>query len=154
MRVEIKRLEADDLEVMAGQMRPMDRYEFDVMSSGENHLQCLKHMLRRSRRARAAYVDDRLVAVYGVLSPTLMSEGGNPWLAATDMIERADVRREFIRHTRSELVWLADGFSSLWNIVSEKNAITIRWLKWVGFSFDGTDYDIRGHRFLKFQMGE
>jgi len=154
MRVEIKPLDANDLLAMADQMRPMDRYEFEVMSSGQDRLACLDHMLRRSRRARAAYVDDRLVAVYGVLSPTLMSDGGNPWLAATDMIERADVRREFIRHTRSELVWLADGFSLLWNIVSEKNAIAIRWLKWIGFSFDGTDYDIRGHRFLKFHMGE
>jgi len=154
MRVEIKPLDGGDIEAMADKVRPMDRYEFDVMSSGESCLGCLEHMLRRSRRARAAYVDDQLVAVYGVLSPTLMSDGGNPWLAATDMIERADVRREFIRHTRSELVWLAGGFSSLWNIVSDKNLIAIRWLKWVGFSFDGTDYDIRGHRFLKFHMGE
>lgn len=153
MRVEIRPLSDIDLELMADQMRPMDRYEFDVMSSGEGCLECLQHMLRRSHRARAAYVDDNLVAVYGVLTPTLMSDVGHPWLAATDMIERPDVRREFIRCTRSELLWLSDGFSSLWNIISDKNVIAIRWLKWVGFHFDGTEYDIRGHRFLKFNMG-
>jgi hypothetical protein len=154
MSVLIRDLEKDDLTLMAEMIRPMDRFEFGLMSNGQSVEECLQHMLRRSRRCRAAYFDGKLIAVYGVLSPTMMSIGGNPWMAATDMIDRSDVRRLFIQRTRSELAWLSEGFSLLWNIVSVENSIAIRWLKWVGFTFDGTEYDIRGHRFLKFQMEE
>tara|TARA_R110000850_G_scaffold106309_2_gene217612 strand:+ start:75 stop:539 length:465 start_codon:yes stop_codon:yes gene_type:complete len=154
MSVLIRDLQKEDLVLMAEMMRPMDRFEFDLMSNGQSVEECLQHMLRRSRRARAGYFDGKLVAVYGVLSPTMMSTGGNPWMAATDMIDRSDVRRLFLQKTRSELAWLSEGFSLLWNIVSVENSIAIRWLKWVGFTFDGTEYDIRGHSFLKFQMEE
>lgn len=154
MDVQISQLCDADLALMAGKMRPMDLFEFDVMTGGVPPIDTLRHLLARSRRARAAYIDGELVAVYGVLSQTLLDKSGNPWLAATDMIDRPAVRRAFIASTRSEAAYLARGFSHLWNMVSEDNLVAIRWLKWVGFVFDGTSYDIRGHRFLKFHVGE
>lgn len=154
MQVDIRNLCRDDIEVMAREMRAIDRLEFDIMSGGRDLLACLDHLFDRSRRARAAYVDGRLVAVYGVLSRTALSDEGNPWLAGTDLLLRRDVRREFARQTRDQVIWACDGYSRLWNIVSSENTLAIRWLKWIGFVFDGTAYDIRGHRFLKFQIGE
>jgi hypothetical protein len=154
MSVVIRELQKEDLVLMAEMIRPMDRFEFNLMSNGQSVEECLQNMLRRSRRARAAYFDGNLVAVYGVLSSTMLSNNGNPWMAATNMIDRSDVRRLFIERTRFELAWLSEGFSLIWNIVSVENSIAIRWLKWVGFIFDGTEYNISGHRFLKFQMEE
>lgn len=153
MNIQISDLTDEDMALMAENIRDMDRFEFDIMSGGKPVIEILQHLMRRSVRARAAYVDDRLVAVYGVINQTVLSGVGNPWLAATDMIERPDVRRAFIRHTRSELAWLAEGLSTFWNMVYAENKLAIRWLKWTGFIFDGTEFDVRGHRFLKFEMG-
>lgn len=143
-----------DLDLMETRIRDMDRFEFDVMSGGKTVRACLDHLKANSRRSRAAYLDGQIVAVYGVLAKTALTPVGNPWLAATDMIDRSDVRREFVRHTMDQMRWAADGFTSLWNLVSSKNTISIRWLKWIGFDFDGPSYDIHGHRFLEFRMGE
>ena len=154
MNIEICDLTDDAVEDMASKMRHMDLFEFDVMTGGKPVIDSLQLLKKRSSRSRAAYVDGRLVAVYGVVNQTVLSGTGSPWLAATDMIERPDVRRAFVRHTRKELAWLAEGFSTFWNLVSAENKLAIRWLKWTGFIFDGTGFDIRGHRFLKFHMGD
>lgn len=152
MQVEFVELRSEDLAQMCGLIRPMDRFEFDVMSGGASVEECFDHLRRRSVRARAAYVNGDLAAVYGVLAPTLTSEVGNPWLAATSLIERPDVRREFIRYTEQEMRWLSQGFQQLWNLVSEDNKIAIRWLKWVGFQFDENAVVVRGFRFRRFEV--
>lgn len=148
----IKDLDRADIERMVQEMREIDRVEFRVMSGGKPEGETLDHLLRRSTRARAGYYGGELVCVYGVLSPTLLSREGNPWLCATDLIELKEVRKAFIRNTRSELSWMAEGFSRLWNLVLDQNVTAIRWLKWIGFRFDGTGYEIDGHRFLHFAM--
>lgn len=154
MRVDLFDLRDDDLAVMCDRIRPMDRFEFDVMSGGKPVDECFNHLRRRSVRARAAYVDGDLVAVYGVLAPTLMATSGNPWLAATPEVNDPGVRREFIRYTQQEMTWLCDGFDHLWNLVSSENKVAIRWLKWIGFQFDDDLVDIHGHSFCRFSMGE
>ncbi len=154
MQVDLFDLRDDDLAVMCDRIQPMDRFEFDVMSGGKRLDECFNHLRRRSVRARAAYADGELVAVYGVLAPTLMAESGNPWLAATPTVDRPDVRREFIRYTEREMTWLSEGFQHLWNLVSHENQVAIRWLKWIGFQFDDDLIDVRGHPFRRFSMGE
>lgn len=154
MEVKIAPLDDVDLEIMVEKIRPMDLLEFNVISDGKNLADCFADLKRDSVRARAAYVDGKLVAVYGVLSKTALGRIGHPWLAATDQIENPKVRREFIRHTRGEFEWLSEGFLGLWNVVLDQNEIAIRWLKWIGFRFDGPRYDVNGYTFLKFEMGE
>ena len=154
MRIETKPLTDQDLENMAIGIRPTDRFEFSLMSHGKPLEESLAGLQRKSLRARAAYFDGDLVAIYGVLAPTLLSQEGYPWFCATGLVRDRAIRREFIDRTRAEAAWLAEGFSLLWNIVWCENKTAIRWLKWIGFTFDGTEYVIQGHRFLKFHIGE
>ena len=154
MIVEFHDFEEPDALFMSQRIRPMDEFEFRVMSGDLEPYECLMHLHARSIRARAAYVDGALVAIYGVIPITRLSTTGTPWLCATDSIDDPAVRREFIKHTGPELQWIADGFERLWNLVSAENHIAIRWLKWMGFIFDETPYDVRGHTFLRFSAGE
>lgn len=144
--------DADVLE-MSEKMRPMDVFEFEQMSPDVSVLNVLKHLKNKSVRARCGRVDGELVAVYGVLAPTLLSHEGNPWMAATSAVERSDIRRIFLEHTMHEVAWLAEGFDALWNVCSVDNKIAIRWLKWIGFQFEDTIVDVRGHPFQRFYAG-
>lgn len=151
--LEIVEMDNLDAELMAERMRDMDRAEFTAMTHGEPHRDSLIKLMRGSRVAKAAYVDGYLVAVYGVIARNALTTEGHPWLAATDRIDRKDVRRLFIKHTRTEFASMIGGFSYLWNLVSDDNDVAIRWLKWIGFEFDGSSYEIGGLRFLKFEAG-
>jgi len=154
MEVVIKDLSQDDIDLMAVEIRAIDAMEFDLMSGGKSVDTCLEHLNGKSMASRAAYVDGALICVYGVISPTLLSTTGNPWLCATDQINRPEIRKRFIQMTKPEMVRLCSGFDKLWNIVAEENRMAVRWLKWIGFKFDGSEYVIQGHKFLKFHMGE
>lgn len=152
MQIEIRNLEYPDIELMAERMRPMDRMEFEVMGAGKTPLQSMEVLLERSKSARACYMGGELVAIYGILAPTILSTDGFPWLAATDAIDKASVRRRFIALTKPEFGRAVGSFTKLWNLISEENVIAIRWLKWIGFVFDGRATTIEGHRFLFFEM--
>ena len=152
MQVEIRNLEFADIEIMAERMRPMDQFEFEIMGGEKPVIESLEILLDRSRSARACYMDGKLVAVWGIMAPTILSNEGFPWLAATYEIDKPDVRRRFISMTKPEFWRAVGGFTKLWNLVSEENTVAIRWLKWIGFVFDGRETIIQGHRFLYFEM--
>ena len=133
-------------------MTDMDRLEFACLAGKPDPEPVLREMVRRSRRSRAAYVDGRLAAVYGVFAPTVLSDEGNPWLVATNAVHLPAVRRAFIAGTTQEFAWLSDGFRRLWNLVHADNAVAIRWLRWMGFRFDADEWPVRGQRFLRFSM--
>ena len=47
MQVDLFDLRDDDLAVMCDRIRPMDRFEFDVMSGGKQVDECFNHLRRR-----------------------------------------------------------------------------------------------------------
>jgi len=140
------------IKLMAGRVREIDRIEFDAMSDGKSMIDCLQHLLDRSERPLAAFWGDELVAVYGVIRPTILSSTGCPWLCATSAIDRPEVRRSFVENTMPQMIEMSEGFSDLWNMVSISNRTAIRWLKWIGFSFDDEVLPINGVDFVKFKM--
>jgi len=151
MTVTIKPLDDHDMALLAGQMREIDQFEFRVMSGGKPLRQVLDDVLKFAGPGRAAYFDGKLVAVYGVTAQTVLARDATPWMAATNEINSPKVRRAVVEHSKRELMDMAGPYSRLWNVVSEGNRVAIRWLKWMGFTFDG-DVMIGPHRFLKFEM--
>lgn len=151
MTVVIQPLDDDSIRVMAEKMRPMDRFEFDVQTFGGDVVEELTKMCDRGN-ALAGYVDGELVCIYGVCKGTTLTKSGTPWLLATDEVEKPHVRRVFLERGHDELASIGRRFRRLWNVVSEDNRIAIRWLKWLGFTFDGTEYWLQDHRFLRFEM--
>lgn len=133
------------------QMRPIDRLELDCMGTGDARGDLLR-LAATSRRARAAYMDGDLVCIFGVKAVTEMSDTGNPWAMLTRAVDAPRVRREFVHGSRVGVDWLGQDFRRLWNLVAEDNRTARRWLAWLGFRFDGRAVDLRGHRFLHFEM--
>lgn len=139
------------IERLVPALRPIDRLELSCMSDGDPVV-ALTGMAARARRSTAAYMGDDLVGIMGVSAASVMSDTGCPWALVTSSIERPAVRREFLARSHVALDWLGEDFRRLWNIVSAENATAIRWLKWMGFSFTGREIELRGHRFLHFEM--
>lgn len=130
-------------------LRPVDRLELDCMAVGEPEAD-LRSMVSRARRCRASYIDGELVCIFGVSASTMLADVGCPWALMTRAVDRRGFRREFIAGSRVGLEWLGQDFRRLWNLVAEENTTAIRWLRWLGFRFDGRAVDLRGHRFLHF----
>ncbi len=146
--IEVRPITPEAIDALLPRLRPVDRLELDCMMP-DNQRAGLIDMAERARRARAAYIDGEIVGIFGVSAQGVLSSTGCPWMLATPLIERRDVKREFIAGSRVALDWLAQDFARLWNVVSVENRAAIRWLGWLGFAF-GAVVDVNGQPFRYF----
>ena len=146
--IEVRPITPEAIDTLLPRLRPVDRLELDCMMP-ENQRAGLIRMAERARRARAAYIGGEIVGIFGVSAQGVLSSTGCPWMLATPLIERRDVKREFVAGSRVALAWLAQDFDRLWNVVSVENRAAIRWLGWLGFAF-GDVVDVNGHPFRYF----
>lgn len=147
---DLRPITRDVLAELLPRLRPIDRLELDCMGQGDP-LDDLEAVAARARRSSAAYMNGELVCILGVSAQSALSDVGCPWALITREVERPEVRREFIATSRAALDWMSEDFRRLWNVVAEENRTAIRWLRWLGFTFDGRAVELRGHRFLHFE---
>mgnify|MGYP000666343052 FL=1 len=148
----IKVLEVDEIVEMSQKMREMDRLEYRLMSNGAPIFDGLCHMQERSDQSFAAYVDGELLCCYGRIRGTALTNEACPWLVATDLVMTPRGRRVFLEAGPPLIAELIKGFSRCWNMVYEQNTVAIRWLKWVGFEFNAPPVNVRGYKFLPFEI--
>lgn len=87
----------------------------------------------------------RPVAAFGVCGEP--GGGGVPWMLATDDLPA--IRKTFLRECRPVVErWLRQ-YTSLSNAVWSENTVHIEWIKWLGFTFHGSDIR-NGQTFLHF----
>ena len=88
-----------------------------------------------SRDAWAVLLDGKPAVVFGV---GVMADAGNilgiPWLVATDEIERHPVR--FYRTSKKVIALMKRRYARLMNWVDARNTLSVRWLKWAGFTIE------------------
>jgi hypothetical protein len=89
---------------------------------------------RRGRETWALLSDDTVVAMYGVIDVSLVSDGGRPWnFSCQDVGKYA---KSFIKESvRIEKEW-ADKYSFLTNYVDSRHTKAVRWIKWLGYTLD------------------
>ncbi|PHS70692.1 MAG: hypothetical protein COB23_03195 [Methylophaga sp.] len=110
--------EADIVEVMA--------------SSAELPFNALDSSVRRSTHVWTATVDGRACLIFGVVPFSILGGMGIPWLLGTDEI--ALISRPFIKECKNYVGKMNKAYPSLANAVHAENQLSIRWLKWLGFS--------------------
>ena len=97
------------------------------------------------------YVDGRPELVCGVSRDNLLSDRGQVWMLKTDVTAKHPIKygkyskrvlREFIR---------ISGCRYLDNWCLAENKRSIRWLKWLGFTFD-RDMEMHGHVWRHFYI--
>lgn len=150
MNCEIRTASPDDVEAISARAREADVAEMAAM--GTTVSEALADGLRRSDWALTGLVGGEPVCMFGVAPVSILNGEGAPWMLATDGLERAQV--PFLRSCKPVVREMERSYPRLLNVVDARNTVAIRWLRWLGFRFDETDYRIGGHLFRVFRKGE
>lgn len=112
-------------------------------------LYALKQSVLMSRESWTCLVHGVPAFMWGVARKgCILSDVGIPWLLGTDAI--LEVRREFLRQSRAYVARMHRGFARLENIVHADNEMSIRWLKWCGFTIEKEPIERNGELFFPF----
>lgn len=148
--VEIVPAEAGHIRPVAAAMRQADRDEVWA-SARSTPLRALKRSLAISPLAWAGLLDGAPVCLFGVGAVSLLSGIGSPWLLGTDAIEANAMR--FLRRNRAMVGQMLAAFPVLANHVDARNHLSIRWLRWLGFTLaPAVPYGPFGLPFHPFEM--
>ncbi|WP_428659501.1 hypothetical protein [Reyranella sp.] len=131
-------------------LRAADREEVEALT-GRDPREALVASVERSASAWAGRADGELVCLFGVVPMSLVGVVGVPWLLGSDAVARYG--RPFLRRNRVYLREMLRVFPVLRNVVDARNAVSIRWLRWLGFTL-GTPQPmgVRGLPFIPFEM--
>lgn len=131
-----------DVYFIARNLREADRRELETIS-GRSALEAVWVSWAASERTWVATIHGEPAVVFGV------GQGGVVWMVGTDAISKAKV--EVFKLSQRILGELLDMYGYLHNFVDERNTLHVRWLKRLGFTFDGS-IEINKLRFLRFFM--
>jgi hypothetical protein len=135
-------------EAIAPRMRAADVFEVLMMSRSEP-LTALRRGLALSSEAWAGTVDGLPVCLFGIVPRSLLSDVAAPWLLGTDEI--ALHAWGFLRRNRAVVARWRIQYRRLENFVWAGNEAAIRWLDWLGFTFD-EELEINGVNWRPFAM--
>jgi hypothetical protein len=117
----------DDAIDLSGRLRGADLLEL----SGSPRL-ALERGVTEGRECHAAVAGGRLLALFGVGNGAL-SDVGCPWLLSSPELTKQH-RKQLLRECKAWLVLWFERYQYrlLMNKIHKKNAVHIRWLKWMG----------------------
>lgn len=138
---------------IARNMREADRIEVKA-SSGLSPYESLKYSCGKSNFTVVVLVDDTPIAVFGLSVINALTGLGTPWLLSST--EALKHRREFFKLSPPIIQEMLSICPKLYNYVHAENKISIRWLKWLGFTVEcnPVEYGIKGEKFHKFYMNK
>lgn len=118
---------------LAPHMRVADAAE--VWASGRlSPLEALERSLALSPLAWTGRVDGEPACLFGAASASLLGGDGVPWLLGSDLIEQ--YQSAFLRRNRGYIRQMQAVFPVLRNMVDARNEVSIRWLRWLGFTIE------------------
>ena len=131
-------------------MRRADREEVEALS-GRDPRAVLVESVEHSTYAWAGLADDKLVCLFGVAPASLVGVTGIPWLLGSDAI--CTYSRPFLRRNKLFVTEMLKEYPILRNVVDARNTVSIRWLRWLGFTMgEPAPMGARGLPFIPFAM--
>ena len=112
----------------------------------------IEKSIERSSRWWTGTINGQEEMVVGVAPVDHCSGFGAPWMLTTDRFLHAPgVAKDFLRRTPKFVEMCEEGYDVLFNIISEHNHASKRWLRYAGFKIKtGTFHTFGGFRFLEF----
>jgi RimJ/RimL family protein N-acetyltransferase len=138
---------------VAADMRAADRREVWA-SHRHTSEEALRASLDMSELAWTCLVEGVPAFMWGAgRKGSLLSFTGAPWLLGTDLFFKASrgLHREFLRQCPAYVERMQERFPRLENFVHAENSLSIRWLKWCGFTLEETPVKIHGEDFYLFR---
>jgi hypothetical protein len=119
-------------EELAPHMRSQDAEEVGAL--GYAPLPALLTSLKTSTISFTGLADGKVICMFGHCLPTVLSDEAQPWLLSSREITHH--ARAFLRLNRQYIAGLRAQFRLLHGFVCETNTVSIRWLRWLGFTID------------------
>ena len=91
----------------------------------------LKRFLVISIMSWTGLVENKVACVWGIISPTILSDSAYLWLLTTDLVDEHPFL--FVRHSQMVVEKLLEDFPCIKGHVVAGETRSIRWLKWLGF---------------------
>lgn len=151
MRIDVIPATPEHAADLAPRLRHADADE--VWASGRYRpAEALRLSLGLSLMAWTGLVDDVPMCIFGVSPVSLMSGHGAPWMLGAEGLERHAV--PFLRRNRAYVAEMLALCPRLENHVDARNALSIRWLRWLGFTIHpAAPFGPFGVPFHRFTMG-
>lgn len=116
------------LEALALEMREQGKVEMQSHSEVSN-LETLKILFENSEEIKVVFKDNKLIGAFGV---GLKGQDICPvWFLGTDNINKYTI--SFLKESREILKMLLEKHGHIFSLVSVKNKLSVKWLKWLGF---------------------
>lgn len=148
--IEVVKASKEHIKRLSEHMRKADVDEV-FAATGASPRGALVQALALSPAAYTVLMDGVPVCIFGCSRFSALSNVGNPWLLCTREVEAFPNR--FLRASRAFVQEWAKRFSRLENHVDSRNELSIRWLKWLGFTIlDAKPYGHTGVPFHQFFM--
>lgn len=124
----------EHIEPIAANMRAADALEI-WLASHSMPRQAMQEGFRMSIKAWTIIEDDAPIGMFGVSSVSILGNIGTPWLLGTDGMLK--IKRQFVHESRQYVQEMLSIYPVLVNFVHIGNLPSLRWLRWMGFDFDG-----------------
>ena len=138
------------IKIIADNMREEDVKE--VWASGRfTPIEALELSIESSDKSVVVYDDDVPLAALGIVLRDFLSGVGVPWLLSAKQALKH--KRQFLELSPPVIDEMMEMCSKLVNHVHTENKLTIRWLKWCGFTIeDPKPIRTTGELFHRFTM--
>ena len=104
----------------------------DYASLGLDPNEYVVRGLQASVCAFAGLIDGRCFCLFGIRPDSLTATSGSPWLMTSVDIARSKIA--FAKASRQYIPAVRIRFTSLHGWVYERNTVSIKWLKWLGYA--------------------
>ncbi len=152
MTVEVHPGVYPDCASLGRRLRGIDKLECRA-TAGLDPVEALRHSIKISSRWWVGMVDGQEEFALGVAPIENCDGWGAPWMLSTDKLFRGGHVKTFLSRTPEFMRKCSEGLDCLFNIVSEHNHASIRWLRYAGFSIRRDPahvHTFKGIRFLEF----
>ncbi|GGE54422.1 hypothetical protein GCM10007276_34380 [Agaricicola taiwanensis] len=149
-RIQIIPADEAHIAIIAPRMRAADVAEVWAAGRRSPH-EALALSLEHATHASTVTLDGRPEMMFGVGALCLATGHGVPWLLGTDAVVRHQMH--FLREAQAELARMLQTYPVLRNLVDDRNSVSKRWLRWLGFTlFPPEPYGADGALFSPFEL--
>lgn len=148
-RVEVIPADVSHIATIAERMRAADVREV-MAASGRTPHEALEVSLRKSSVAWTGLIDGRPEVMFGAGDLNVLTLTAAPWLLGTDEVEAN--YRQFLRRSVDWRDQLLQRYAVLRNVVDDRNEVSKRWLRWLGFTIGNPFVLANGATFRLFEL--
>ena len=112
-------------------LRPSDLDEIQALSRHSPAYE-VQRAVALSRRPLAVTYEGNPLCVFGVIDTNIIAGHGSPWMLGTIWMSQTVL--PFLRGSMGVVDRMKADYNYLFNFVDARNTLTVRWLKWLGFS--------------------